>query len=150
MIATFSLLLLWKSCMSGCETEIQSRLVCLSGSGPQKLDAWDPFCKICCFNSTSGGKKGKKTDCSVLLYSLISRMRNLVLKLNLHIYINENTFRDYLLQNECFPVFLFFSFFFIIKSTAMVWVAIKDWSTYTGSGVTMATLAHFQWIKRRQ
>lgn len=62
---------LWRSCMFWWEIEIQSRLVCFSVSGPQKLDPLEPFCSRCCCTSNSG--KESKTNCrfSGLLYTLL-------------------------------------------------------------------------------
>lgn len=51
--------LLWRSCIFWCGTEIQSRMVGFSVSGPQKLDPLDTSCSFCCCttNSTNRSKK---------------------------------------------------------------------------------------------
>lgn len=51
--------LLWRSCIFWCGTEIQSRMVGFSVSGPQKLDPLDTSCSFCCCttNSTNRIKK---------------------------------------------------------------------------------------------
>lgn len=51
--------LLWRSCIFWCGTEIQSRMVGVSVSGPQKLDPLNTSCSFCCCttNSTNRSKK---------------------------------------------------------------------------------------------